>query len=237
VIANSPETARAASADLRIDLSRFRVIPNGVVIPTVPQDSSNVRKKFGIRADDVVVLCVSRLSFTKGVERLVESAKTVIRRRKNVYYILVGSGEIEARIRESVRLNGMEDRFFLAGSVENDQLHEYYSAADLFVVPTSPGTTLLEAMSYGKPFIVYTLAGDLPAGVSVAEIERRNVGIVLRDVSLDSLSRVIVDIVDDENWRIVMGARCKEYVQSELSWPKVASAMISVYRELIEGVI
>ncbi len=131
-------------------------------------------------------------------------------------------------------MNNLERTVILVGHAESCRLDEYYQLADIFIVPTSPGTTLLEAMSFEKPFILFTSTEDPPAGTSVAELEKRRLGIILKNSSIDVVANELLKIVDDLDWRVKMGAQCREYVSSELNWEKVARKMIRVYEEVME---
>jgi len=91
--------------------------------------------------------------------------------------VLVGSGDRVPDLRRKARAERIEDGVTFPGYVPDEQLPVYYSAADLFVLPSKAdrgeafGIVLLEAMACGTPVVttdipgVRTVVGD--AGVTV----------------------------------------------------------------------
>jgi len=236
IVANTPETALSASKDLKIDYNRFRIIPNGIEMPNLSRESGkDIREKMNLRETDRIILYVSRLSLTKGIQRIIQVAEMIIKERKNIMFIIIGSGEVEDKARKMIVSKNLDQCVKLIGHIENERLSAFYSSADLFVVPTSPGTTLIEAMSFGKPFIIYTHESDAPAGVSIEELEKNQLGIILREKPLNELANAILDVIDDEHYLSIMGKKCREYVSSTLGWKPIASRLIKVYEELLSS--
>ena len=75
------------------------------------------------------------------------------------------------RLRRKTVDKCLEDRVHFKGSVDQDTLRNYYSAADVLVLPSfyeSFGLVALEAMSCGLP-VVASRVGGIPSFVDIGE--------------------------------------------------------------------
>ena len=107
------------------------------------------------------VLSVGRLIARKGVQFLVRALSGIRPARRPVRLTIVGSGPQEAELRTLAEGLGVRDISF-AGFVDQDELPDYYAAADVFVFPTLEdtfGIVLLEAAASGLALIASKHAG------------------------------------------------------------------------------
>ena len=111
------------------------------------------------------------------------------------------------------------------------EVHEYYAASDIFVLPTKYepfGLVITEAMASGLPVIVSRLAG-------AAEIMTQNLdGILLEDPEdAAELAAAVVALVDP-NRRALMGQKARESALRH-QWPEVVREISAVYRAVIDS--
>lgn len=75
--------------------------------------------------------------------------------------VVVGSGEMERPLRESVERMGLGDRVtFVRGTYLEEELAPLFLGARSFVYPGSVGLSLLHAMSYGVPAVLHDDASE-----------------------------------------------------------------------------
>jgi lipopolysaccharide transport system permease protein len=121
--------------------------------------------RFNIAPEDRVLLTVARLSKAeqyKGYDSVIAVCKDIVKDVPNLKYIIVGSGDDEARVKKLIRDFALEDRVILAGSVPYQEIQDYYNLADIFIMPSRGegfGIAFIEALACGKPVI----AGNLDA--------------------------------------------------------------------------
>jgi glycosyltransferase involved in cell wall biosynthesis len=124
---------------------------------TPPEDVAAVRRRYGIAADDAMLLFVGRLTQVKGVLPLVEAMPAVIARSPEVKLVILGRGELEGPIEQRVRELGIADNVALRYEfVPEDERIAHYAACDLAVFPSTYepfGIVCLEAMSMAKPVV------------------------------------------------------------------------------------
>ena len=155
------------------DLSRLygvspravRTIPAGVdldLFRPIPRDEA--RRSLGIRESNVV-LSVGRIEPLKGLDLLVQ-AMSMLNDLNDTRLVIVGGRperDDELNRLESIAAElGVADKTTFAGAVKQTELPAYYSAADVFVMPSyyeSFGLVALEAMACGTPVIAARVGG------------------------------------------------------------------------------
>jgi D-inositol-3-phosphate glycosyltransferase len=107
---------------------------------------------------------VGRLEPLKGIDILIEAMAQI--EHRDARLLIVGGDEQAAdemrRLRSLISELRLDQRISFVGSVEQKQLANYYSAADVCVVPSyyeSFGLVAVEAMACGTPVIASRVGG------------------------------------------------------------------------------
>lgn len=154
--------------------TKFQVCLNGID-DTIFQrrisseERNSLRKKYGVRNDDLLVVYCGRLVKEKGVKEVV---RAVIDTKDHRIKLMVvgGSNFKDSKVTPYVKelqqlVDGHEDRIFFTGYVSNKELYKYYQAADLQVVCSlceeAAGLVCIEGMLSGLPLLV-TDSGGIP---------------------------------------------------------------------------
>ena len=130
-----------------------KVINNGIDLSVFkPKDGS--REKLGLPADKCILLGVAmEWGERKGLDVFVSLAQTL---DEHFMIILIGTNEeVEKQIPSSIRT--------IRRTQNQEELAEYYSAADIFVNPTREDnypTVNLEALACGTPVISFNTGGS-----------------------------------------------------------------------------
>ncbi len=233
VFCNSKETAIAAKRMLGAESSKIRVVYNGVDTDFfLKGDGEGVRKAYGLE-DKKVLVCVTRLTLTKGIDRLLSAMEIIAERRRDIALLLVGGGDFETEVRAGIIKRGLSDSVISTGHIADKHLADFYRSADLFVYPCSPGSTLVEAMAAQKPFILYYRTKDVPAGVPLDEIVDRKLGRIIKDEDITVFAEEILNYIDDNEWLSAQGEKGLQFVKQELSWDKIAEQVIGYYEQVM----
>ena len=233
VFCNSKETAIEANNVRGVNSSRIKVVHNGVDTEFfLKGDGEWIREIYELENKKVLV-CVTRLDTDKRINRLLSTMEIIAKKRTDIVLLLVGGGVLENEVRGSIKKRGLSKRVILTGHISDDHLADFYAAADLFVYPYSPGTTILEAMAASKPFILYYKSKDEPPGVPSDEIINKKIGKVIKDNNISVFSEEIINHIDNNEWLLQQGKKGFQYVKEELSWSKIADEVISYYKQFI----
>lgn len=130
---------------------------------------SSIRKKLGISEEDFVVLFAGRIQGEKGVLELMQAVLSI--KDKHTKLLIIGGANSGKRTfslyeRKVKKLAGQNrDRILFTGYVDNAQVYQYASVANVQCVPTlceeAAPLVVLEAMAEGLPLIV-TRSGGIP---------------------------------------------------------------------------
>jgi len=138
----------------------FRIPGMGVDLRKFSTDAAplvreRVARELGIGPEQRIVLCVARLIPEKGVVELVLAADQVCRVRKDVVFLLAGTGPVFDRLNALVRDRQLERSFRVLGW-RND-IDDLMKCADILALPSyymeGLPVSILEAMACGKPVV------------------------------------------------------------------------------------
>lgn len=139
-------------------------IHNGIDTKQVfyPRDRRSCREKYGFRQDEKLILgiAVGYRDERKGAKYIIQLAKNLGFRAR---VILIGwNQENDALLKDSDGRKITENIVTIPNTSDADMLAEYYSLADVFVIPSlaeNYATTTLEAMACGTPAVGFDVGG------------------------------------------------------------------------------
>jgi teichuronic acid biosynthesis glycosyltransferase TuaC len=168
VFAVSHHLADGAAA-LGVDREHVQVLANGVDCNKFyPVNKRVARRSLSIRDDERLLLCVGNLVAEKGHHVLIEALACFQAREEPVpNLVIVGSHQRGQRAyqeqleRRIVALN-LGNRVRIIGSIPQDELRNWYSAADVVVLPTfreGCPNVVREALACGAPVVASRVGG------------------------------------------------------------------------------
>ncbi|MCB0921444.1 MAG: glycosyltransferase [Actinobacteria bacterium] len=173
LIATSPQQFDLMETGYEVPASRMRMIPPGYddnrFFPVSGATRRSIRESLGY--EGLVVASIGRLARNKGFDLLVDAFSVVAERVPEARLRIAcgaessdyGDDEIFTEITDKIRDYGLEDRVVLSGSLEDDEMADFYRAADVFALSSryEPfGMTAVEAMACGAPTVM-TIHGGL----------------------------------------------------------------------------
>jgi glycosyltransferase involved in cell wall biosynthesis len=186
----------------RVLPERLRVLHSGVDLGPVPdhEDGREIRRRFGIPAEALVLGTVANLFARKGYDVMLRALPAILTSAPQVRYLIVGSGDAayEKHLRALVGRLGLERHVQFAGF--QPSVYPCLGAMDIYVHPALMegfGIAVLEAMAMRKP-VVATTAGGLPELVQNGET-----GILVPPGDSDALARAVSSLLPDS-------ARCRQ---------------------------
>ena len=114
------------------------------------QDRIDIRSEYGFKDSDLVIGTFARFSYQKNHDFLIQTFYFIKKRIKNAKLLLLGNGELEESIKQSVRDYQMEDCVVFGGV--RDDAFRVYNALDLFLLPSrfeGLGIVFIEAQANG----------------------------------------------------------------------------------------
>jgi glycosyltransferase involved in cell wall biosynthesis len=182
-----------------------------------------LRRSFGIpEGSGPLILSVARLIPKKQPLFLLEAFRRV-RKARRCCLLLVGSGELENRIRQTILDHRIPD-VYLAGFLNQSDIARAYAAADIFALPSKEhetwGIVVNEAMNFALPIVVSDKVGCGPDLVREGQS-----GFVVSADDLRGLADRLEVLVDSEELRLRLGNVSRRIV-AELTYDSAATGVL-----------
>ncbi|KRM68343.1 glycosyltransferase [Apilactobacillus ozensis DSM 23829 = JCM 17196] len=137
--------------------SPISIIPTGININKFNGKVLNdVRNELNL-LDKPILLSVSRLAYEKNIHELINAMPKIIAKMSDTTLIIVGDGPAKESLQTQVREMHLTKNVIFVGEISNDEVSDYYHAADIFVSTSnseSQGLTYIEAMASGTKVVV-----------------------------------------------------------------------------------
>jgi len=207
-------------------LPRLAIIPNGADEPP-PCDGQIATDVEAIAAEQPLVLFLGRLSWKKGLDRLLRAfACTTAGKLAIVGTDDEGFAPRLVKLAEDLRI---ADRVrILPRTIIGSEKERLFAAARVFVLPSYSenfGNTVLEAMLRRVPVVVTPEVG-------AADIVRESGGGLVVAGDPHPLGAAICQLTSDVNRARSMGETGQRHAMAHYSWTSVAIRMEDLYRSL-----
>lgn len=109
-----------------------------------------------------VVLFLGRITLQKGPDYFLYTAKRVLEHKKDVLFVMAGSGDMQPFLIEKAAELGIADKVLFTGFLRGRDVDKAYQLADLYVMPSVSepfGITPLEALRNNVPVIISRQSG------------------------------------------------------------------------------
>jgi len=206
-------------------------IPTGVEEEIYQNPDGNlIRKKYGIKEDEVLLLLVSRLTAEKNIEFLFESIIKVLKNGKNTKFLVAGDGYLVPQLKLMVKENNLEERIIFKGIADKKEIKNYYAAGDIFVYASkseTQGMIITEAMYSGLPIVAVRATGicdlveDSVNGFLVAEQE-------------DEFAGAVNKLIADAELRKKFGSASAKIAREKYTSQICAQNLLDVYKKAIK---
>ena len=199
-IAVSGSTRDFLVRERHVPAERVRLIWNGA-----PLAEFATRRDLGLPAGASVVGSISRLSEQKGHRYLLDAAARVLRRRKDVRFLIVGDGDQMEPLRRQADALGIASSVVFAG--HRMDVPALLGALDVFCISsTYEGTplALFEAMAAGKAIVSTAVDGCREV------LEDGVTGLLVPPRDPEALAAALSRALDDAGLRAALAKRARE---------------------------
>jgi L-malate glycosyltransferase len=221
---------------LGIHQSNITVLKNGVDINRFkPFKNKNIREKYKIKDKEILILFVGYLDTFKGIFEMMNAFSKINKDDDLVKLMIVGTGPQEEELKSRVINLDLEKSVIITGNVAPSDIHKYYQAADIFVLPShtdagGPPVVFIEAMACGLP-VIGTAVGGIPEG-----IENGANGFIVSPKNGNELAKKLKILIKNEDLRKEFGNNSlKKIHQNSMTLEKKAEKIIELYKNQIKN--
>ncbi len=175
---------------------------------------------------DKVVTFLGRVTYQKGPEYFIEAAGKILKRCRNVRFVMAGNGDMLNRcIRQAARL-GITDRFHFTGFLRGKEVQRMFALSDVYVMPSISepfGISPLEAMQTYVPSVISKQSG-------CAEVLKYALKVDFWDI--DAMADAIYGLLNYPAVSHLAKTKGHEEVEA-LKWVNAAAKIKEVYESVI----
>ena len=168
-----------------------------------------LKEKYGIPKDLSVILFSGKLINNKRPIDLLKAYEMVPKEIK-VSLVYVGDGELRNEMENYIKTHDLKN-VYLIGFKNQTELPEFYTMADIFVLPSifEPwGLVVNEAMCFGLPVIVSD-----KVGASGDLVKHGENGYIYETGNISLLAKHLKELLHDETKRVKFGQSSRELIE------------------------
>ncbi len=185
----------------RISPTKVVTLYNGIDIEKYESNNNgnDLMNEFNLDKNRLTIGFIGRLVEVKGLDYLLDAAAEIIKKKKEVQFLIVGDGHLKGMLQNKANDLGISKYIIFTGFRRN--VHEVLGVIDILVIPSlseALPTVILEAMASGKP-VVSTNVGGVPEIVIDGET-----GILVPPRDPESLARAILALLQLPEKRLIM---------------------------------
>ncbi|MDR1757588.1 MAG: glycosyltransferase family 4 protein [Bacteroidales bacterium] len=175
--------------------------------------------------NEKIVTFLGRITFQKGPDYFVETARLLLQKDRNLRFVLAGDGDMMEQIIERVAELEISDRFHFTGFLRGGEINLLFGMSDVYVMPSVSepfGISPLEAMEAGVPVVISKQSG-------VAEVLDYAIKVDFWDI--EAMADAIHGILHYSALANFFAQNGTKNVQ-QLTWEKVGQKILRCYEFL-----
>ncbi|SHF32130.1 Glycosyltransferase involved in cell wall bisynthesis [Thermoanaerobacter uzonensis DSM 18761] len=181
-----------------------------------------LREELGFSDNDILLLTVAEINTNKNHKQIIDTIK-ILKDYSSIYYLIVGTGEEEEKLKNYVLLNNLEERIKFLGYRRD--ISEILNAIDIFILTSlreGLPRAIMEAMAAGKPIIATNVRGN-------RDLVRDGVNGYLVPVNdIEATAKAITKLAENTTLRTKMGEEGRRIIQ-DYDIKKVLREMDEIY--------
>ena len=217
-----------------ISQGKIAVIRNGVDLEAfVPGPKPvDLARRLGLEGKFVAAY-VGTIGMAHGLDALLSAAER-LRDRRDLAFVLVGTGAERARLEQEAKRRGL-DHVMFAGPVDKAEVKQYWRLCDVALVLLKDvpvfhhviPSKIFEAMGTARPIILGV------RGESQELLTEAGAGIAIPPENSQALAEAIIRIMDSPALCQDMGAAGRRFVETKFDRHGLALEMLNVLEEVV----
>lgn len=204
----------------------IKLFPWGIDLTAFqPGGDSTLRTALGWQ-DNPVLLSLRAWEPIYGVDVLIKGFAKAVQKDPDLRLLLLGGGSLDSQIRNLITTYELEPYLHLAGHIPNQDLVQYYQAADIYLSSSfSDGSSvsLMEALACGLPAVVSDIPGNLEW------ITPGEQGWLFQTGLAESMADTIHLAVSQRHTWQQMGMNARQTAQKRADWHKNFQVLLQAY--------
>jgi glycosyltransferase involved in cell wall biosynthesis len=194
------------------------------------QNNLDLRARYGIAPEDIVVGKIARLFKLKGHDDLFAAAPELIRKCPRLKFLLVGDGPWRQKFESQAKALGLERHFIFTGLVRPDQVAPLVGIMDILVhlsLREGLPRALPQALAAGKPVIAYNCDGAREACME------NQTGFLIAPGDLPTFNLRLLQLAADTQLRQRLGQAGQNFALQHFGVQHMVDELHALYQRLL----
>ncbi|AFV22750.1 LPS glycosyltransferase [Methanolobus psychrophilus R15] len=168
---------------------------------------------------------IGRFSKEKGTLNFVESIPLILKHKKDLFFLVAGSGQLQEKINKCAQDNNISDHTLFESWIPHENLPVYLNKLKLIVLPSDTEglpNIMLEAMACGTP-VLATPVGSIPDIIKDEET-----GFIMENNSIECISKNVIRVFQKPDLETII-ENAKDLVEREFTF----KAAVERYNNII----
>jgi len=227
---------------LKIKRQKFVFVPHGIDTNFFKRsENSNkifeLRKKYGILKDSLVVVSTSKINHHKGSSYIVQGFLKFLSQYKEIAYLIFANEPYDGEFSEIKKITALtehssyKDRILYTGFVDHNLIPQFLSVGDIWVsmaIYSNLGNALLEAMSCELPVVVSNV------GETSKVIKDNVTGLYVPNSDSGALRDRLLYLANKKEIRLRLGRKARRFIVKSFSWEKRLETELEIYKNVIK---
>jgi len=216
---------------LGCDEEKIIILPVGLRVEKFKFSTRKIQPR-----EPIKILTVGRLVEKKGHEYAIKAIAKIVKKHKNIKYIVAGDGPLRTNLENLALKLGIMNHVEFLGAVEQNKVLNLYQQAHIFILPSVTASNgdregqalvLQEAQATGLP-VVSTLHNGIPEGV----LDGKS-GFLVPERDVDALAEKLEYLIEHPEIWPKMGRYGRKFVEEHYDIKKLNKRLIEIYQNLL----
>ncbi|NQS90339.1 glycosyltransferase [Patescibacteria group bacterium] len=189
-------------------------------------------------AETVIILSVGRLVEKKGHKYVIQAIARIVKKNKNIEYIIAGDGPLRGALEDLVSKLGVGKYVKFLGAVEQNEVLNLYRKSHIFVLHSVTAyngdqegipVVLMEAQAVGLPAI-----STFHSGIPEIVLDDKT-GFLVPERDVDALAEKLQYLIEHPEIWPEMGKCGRRFVEEKYDIEKLNQRLVEIYQNLIKG--
>ncbi len=230
VVVPTPSAAEIIR-EWRLTNKNIMAIPTGVEEEQFENpDRENIRGKYNIKDDEILLFVMTRLTNEKNVEFLVDAALPILKKNNRTKFMICGEGNLKEKLMKKVSQTGLKEKVIFVWIVSDSEKKDYYAAGDIFVYASkseTQGMILTEAMYSGLPIVAVRATGVRDI------VEDGQTGFLVSE-NKEGFAEAVQKLIVDENLRRRFSEEARKVAWKKYTSKICGKKLLDLYRITIK---
>lgn len=188
-------------------------------------NKEEIRDKFHIPKDAILLLSVGELNKNKNHETIIKALEKID--NDNLYYLICGEGNYRDKLSRMILKSKLKSRIIFSGYQKD--VSSIYNSADVFLFPSlreGLGIAALEAMFFKLPLITSNVHGIIDYSIN------NETGYVCDPKDVEGFADSINLLIKQKELRIKMGCNNQKFVINKYSIEDSLKTISEIYKRV-----